>query len=69
MTLFSGKCEGGPFHGKSLYHGEDHIDVAMQNDKVVTHFRFIDGAPDPAYKFGAYLHVDGEWKWCKDGIE
>jgi hypothetical protein len=59
VTLFSGKCEGGPFHGKSLYHGEPRIPVAMRGNKVVTYF----GRPTSETKIGWYECESGVWIW------
>jgi len=59
MTLFHGKCVGGPFNGKSLYHGEPTIPVSMRGDKVLTYF----GEPTNEIKVGSYECVNDEWIW------
>jgi hypothetical protein len=63
MTLFSGKCEGGPFHGKSLYHGAPWMDIAMRGSKVVTYFGDPKTTPGEEIKYGTYQHKDGAWIW------
>lgn len=59
MALFSGKCEGGPFHGKSLYHGENHIEIAMRGNKVITYI----GEATSEIELGVYRCEDGKWIW------
>ncbi len=59
MTLFAGKCEGGPFHGKSLYHGEPRIPIAMRGNKVVTYF----SEPTDEIKVGSYECENDRWIW------
>ena len=63
MTLFAGKCEGGPFHGKSLYHGAPWMDIAMRGPKVVTYFGEPTGEAADAIKYGTYEHKDDKWIW------
>ena len=64
MALFSGKCEGGPFHGKSLYHGEPRIEIAMRGCKVVTYF----GEPTDEIKLGAYECDNNQWIWREPDV-
>lgn len=59
MTLYSGICEGGPYHGKSIYHGLPIFKVAMQGSKVVTWF----GGSTPQIAVNRYRHQDGRWVW------
>jgi hypothetical protein len=59
VTVFAGKCEGGPFHGKSLYHGQSWMLIAMRGPKVVTYF----GESTDEIKYGEYKHQNDKWIW------
>ncbi len=61
VTLYSGRCEGGPYDTKPIYHGEPVIKVAIDanSNKVVTYF----GLPNLAIKIGEYRYSEGKWVW------
>jgi hypothetical protein len=61
ITLYSGLCEGGPFHRKPLYHGEPLRRIARNkiSFKVVS---WIGEATDEI-RIDAYHHEDGRWIW------
>jgi len=63
MTLFHGKCIGGPFHGKSLYHGEPRMEIAICGGKVVTYF----GVTNEEIQMGSYECENDAWIW-KDPV-
>ena len=57
--LVSGICEGGPYHGKPIYHGVDRINVAMIGPKVVTYF----GKSTAEITVHSYRFSEGKWIW------
>lgn len=59
MTLYSGICEGGPYHGKRIHHGLTSIKVAMQGPKVVTWF----GPSTDTITVSLYVYRKGKWIW------
>lgn len=59
MTSYSGTCEGGPYHGKPIYHGKPEVNVAIQKGKVVTYF----GPATEEIKIGRYRHEKDRWVW------
>jgi hypothetical protein len=62
MSLFSGKCEGGPLHGKTLHHGSPFYQMATINNKIVTRSqdaRKVSTETDE--KWFEYRHKNGRW--------
>ncbi len=61
ITLYSGICEGGPYHGKPLHHGTALIKVARlkTGGKVVTWF----GGETEEIRIDGYRHQNGRWIW------
>lgn len=62
MTIFSGKCDGGPYHGKPLHHGAPAFQVALWGDKPVT-YRAPQAEANKAVRSGEYHHANGRWVW------
>ena len=64
--LYRGPCEGGPYHGKNLYHGSPQVKVAVRDNVVITWF----GAPTKEISVYVYEFVNNRWTWHgPDGIE
>lgn len=63
MTRIRGICEGGPYHGKPIYHGTPIVRVAIENGKVITWF----GRPTSTIKIGEYHHDGDLWIWNEGG--
>jgi hypothetical protein len=61
VTLYAGICEGGPLHGKPLYHGLPTFEVARLKAglKSVTWF----GHETDEVRLDPYVHEDGRWIW------
>lgn len=61
VTLYSGICEGGPYHGKPLHHGLSLMKVARLKigGKVVTWF----GSETEEIRIDGYRHQGGRWIW------
>jgi hypothetical protein len=61
VTLYSGICDGGPYHGKPLHHGLPQHRVARLKEsfKVVTWF----GDATDAIRIDEYHHEGGRWTW------
>jgi hypothetical protein len=61
VALYQGVCEGGPHHGKPLYHGEPKMPIARlrSGGKAVSWF----GSETELIRIDAYEHQDGRWIW------
>lgn len=61
ITLYRGICEGGPHHGKPLYHAEPVMRIAR--NKIS--FRMLTWAGDETdeIRIDHYHHEDGRWMW------
>lgn len=67
-VAYSGKCEGGPYDGRMLYHADPAYHVAMVGTKVMLFVRPKPTDPVPEMmpmelRFGTYHHKDGVWRW------
>lgn len=66
MTLLYGKCEGGPYHGKSLAHGRTPVEIAIDTTSALP----LAGQVGPSAKYPyirwyRYLWQEERsvWKW------
>lgn len=69
MTLYSGYCQGGPYHGKVLHHGKDFFEIVINNNKPLTYkaSEALKADASAALKFGKYVHRSDRWVW-KDRV-
>lgn len=65
VSLYSGRCRGGPYNTKQLHHGEDKYRVAVDaaDPKRVYPGQVAPSQFAPDIRFGVYFHRDGEWHW------
>ena len=59
VTLYAGLCQGGPFDGKPLYHGEPVKRQAIEGLKA----RLWVGPETEEIRFGEYRHDGDKWIW------
>lgn len=61
MTLYSGKADGGPLHGKYIHHGTKAMALARRRSdmKVVTWF----GPANEEIRVDEYRFTAGKWIW------
>lgn len=61
VTLYAGLCEGGPFHGRQLYHGTPRLEVAR--DRIS--FKIVGwiGGETGGIMVDHYAHESGRWTW------
>jgi hypothetical protein len=62
VTLYSGKCEGGPLRGLPLHHGETIYYVARSTLNRRLLVRNL-ATPFDDYEIGHYEFQDGAWHW------
>lgn len=59
MTLYSGKCEGGPFDGLPMHHGEPDHKIGVSGMRA----QLWVGPETDAIRYGWYRHREGRWLW------
>ena len=66
MTLYSGRCVGGPYHGKPAHHGELKMMVAVLAARPSKVISLAPLAPPPEgvlKGYYAYDEAEGIWIW------
>lgn len=66
MTLYSGTCVGGPYHGHPLHHGTRQITIAVYEKNHRKTIERSPGAPEEhGIRHGSYVYepVKGIWIW------
>jgi hypothetical protein len=62
VSLFSGRCEGGPINGKMLHHGEPTYIAAVVANKIVTRSQDAKRASqEKDVQWSTYEHKNGRW--------
>ena len=65
MTLCYGTCDGGPYHGKRLAHGEPSMQLAYERHRPAMALPCLQASADPEVAFGGYLFDQAlaVWFW------
>lgn len=60
---YSGRVEGGPYHGKSIHHYGPKLEVMLFEDKPVTYRAIPDYATKTEVRQGEYRYEGDRWVW------